>query len=120
MARAKVNKSELIRNYLEGDLDQSPSALSKRIKAEKGVDVSADFISGVKGKLKREMKQGSSGKKKAGAKKAKAKPKAAPAAAPAKAAAAPKGRAVSDHIANLKSAALQLGKEQAKRIIDLF
>jgi hypothetical protein len=134
MAKKSVNKSALVRDYLAKYPEKGPSAIAKQITAEKGLKVTASFVATVKTKLKQSagspvVASPSTGSavalstptpavpKSARKKPARAKVKSALAKpAPASASVA----ALSQHIANLKAAALQLGKDEAKRIIDLF
>lgn len=124
MAKKSVNKSALVRDYLTKYPEKGPSAIAKQITEEHGVNVTGKFVATVKTKVKQ-----ASGSAPAAAVPAKAAPSAAkrkPArakkkTAPATIAAVPAGvAALSLHIANLKAAAQKLGKDEAKRIIDLF
>jgi hypothetical protein len=136
MAKKSVNKSALVRDYLAKYPEKGPSAIAKQIADEHQVMVTGKFVATVKTKLKQTAgtpapastptqsapKMAASASGKAASKPANKKP--APAsvkATPAKSAPAPSSTArLSQHIANLKAAALQLGKEEAKQIIDLF
>jgi hypothetical protein len=137
MAKKSVNKSALVRDYLAKYPEKGPSAIAKQITAEKGVKLSGNYVATVKTKVKQAagsaaVASPSPGSaealsaptpaaqtpvRKKSARKKRAKVKSAPAKpAPASASVA----ALSQHIANLKAAALQLGKDEAKKIIDLF
>jgi hypothetical protein len=129
MAKQSVNKSALVRDYLAKYPEKGPAAIAQQINQEKGVKLSGNFVATVKTKLKRAS--GSAATASAAATStpkpsvstpAKKKPTSAkvksttikPASAPASAG------VLSQHIANLKAAAQRLGKDEAKRIIDLF
>ena len=129
MAKQSVNKSALVRDYLAKYPHQGPAAIAQQINQEKGVKLSGSFVASVKTKLKQASRSAATAsaaarstptpststptKKKpapSSGKTAAAKPASAPAST----------AALSQHIANLKAAALRLGKDEAKRIIDLF
>ncbi len=129
MAKKSVNKSALVRDYLGKYPEKGPTAIAQQINDEKGVKVTGKFVATVKTKLKQTSGSATTTSaaaaprpKPPAAKPAKKKPAPAsvksatakPASAPASAA------ALSQHIANLKAAAQRLGKDEAKRIIDLF
>ena len=98
-----MTKTETIQTYLKRYPEKGPSELAGLITKETGVEVDASFVSAVKTKMKQAQAD------------AKAKPATkAPAGAPTK------GHGVSDHVANLKAAAAALGKDHAKKIIDLL
>jgi hypothetical protein len=129
MAKKSVNKSALVRDYLGKYPEKGPTAIAQQINDEKGIKVTANFVATVKTKSKQTSGSAATASaatapkpKPPAAKPAKKKP--APArvkAAPTKPASAPASTAVlSHHIANLKAAAQRLGKDEAKRIIDLF
>jgi hypothetical protein len=129
MAKKSVNKSALVRDYLGKYPEKGPTAIAQQINDEKGVKVTANFVATVKTKSKQSSGSATTGSAAAAPRPAPsvstpAKKKTAPArvkAAPTKPASAPvsAGR-LSQHIANLKAAAQRLGKDEAKRIIDLF
>jgi hypothetical protein len=129
MAKQSVNKSALVRDYLAKYPHQGPAAIAQQINQEKGVKLSGSFVASVKTKLNRASRSAATAsaaarstptpststptKKKpapASVKSTSTKPASAPASA----------AALSQHIANLKAAAQRLGKDEAKRIIDLF
>ena len=134
MAKQPVNKSALIRDYLAKYPENGPSTIAKQINAEHGMKLTGKFVATVKTKLK----QASGSAVVASPAAAPAVPSSAPtptrkkpvqkkpavakvkstSAEPAPASASPSG--LSQHIANLKAAAQQLSKDEAKRIIDLF
>jgi hypothetical protein len=131
MANKSVNKSALVRDYLAKYPAKGPSAIAEQITDEQGVKLTGKFVATIKTKLKQasgSVPVASAAKlsvptsAQAAPKPAKTKP--APAsvkATPAKPTPAPASTAgLSQHIANLKAAALKLGKDEAKRIIDLF
>jgi hypothetical protein len=134
MAKKSVNKSALVRDYLAKYLEKGPTAIAQQINEEKGVKVSGKFVATIKTKLKQasgSTAPGSAATASAAAAltptpsaSTPAKKKATPArvkSALAKPASAPaRAAALSQHIANLKAAAQRLGKDEAKRIIDLF
>jgi hypothetical protein len=119
MAKQSVNKSALVRDYLAKYPEKGPAAIAQQISQEKRVKLSGKFVTSVKTKLKQ-----ASASTPTPAAVTRTKKKPAPAsvkAAPAKPASAPaRAAALSQHIANLKAAAQRLGKDEAKRIIDLF
>lgn len=127
MAKNSVNKSALVRDYLAKYPEKGPSAIAQQITKERGVKITGKYVTSVKTKLKQtngSPAAGSAAPTSAPSPKpaTPAKKKAAPASlksAPTKSAPA-NGAALSQHIANLKAAAHKLGKDEAKRIIDLF
>jgi hypothetical protein len=124
MANKSVNKSALVRDYLAKYPEKGPTAIARQINEEKGVRLSGKFVATVKTKLKQASRSTAVAPRPAPAALTPAKKKPAPASAksvPAKPTSAPaSAAALSQHIANLKAAALRLGKDEAKRIIDLF
>jgi len=124
MAKKSVSKSALVRDYLAKYPEKGPTAIAKQINDEKGVKVTANFVATVKTKLKQASGSTAAAPTPAPSASSPAKKKAAPAkvkSAPSKPASAPASAAgLSQHIANLKAAAQRLGKDEAKRIIDLF
>jgi hypothetical protein len=128
MAKKTVNKTALVREYLAKYPEKGPTAIAQQIAEEKGVKISGKHVATIKTKLKRASGAAAAtptaapsavtpAKKKPARKPVPASVKSMttkPAAAPASAA------ALSQHIANLKAAAQRLGKDEAKRIIDLF
>jgi large subunit ribosomal protein L19e len=124
MAKQTVNKSALVRDYLAKYPEKGPTAIAQQINQEKGVKISGKFVTSVKTKLKQASGSAAAVSIPAPAAVTPAKKKPAPAtlkATPAKPASAPaRAAALSQHIANLKAAAQRLGKDEAKRIIDLF
>ena len=122
MAKKSVNKSALVRDYLAKYPDKGPAAIAKQIGEEQGVKITGKLVTSVKTKLKQSSSSTASASTPTPATSAPAKKKAAPArgkSTPAKPALA-SAAALSQHIANLKAAAQKLGKDEAKRIIDLF
>jgi hypothetical protein len=124
MAERTVNKSALAREYLQKYPDKRPSEIARLITEEKQVDISTKFVATIKTNLKhgvgkreaaapaaastnRATTKGTAKTSKGEARKAKAK---AATAAPG----------MSHHIANLKAAVQALGKDQARKIIELF
>ena len=127
MAKQSVNKSALVRDYLAKYPEKGPSAIAKQITEEKGIKLSGKFVATIKTKLKQSSHAAAATVRATPpvpAAPAAARKKPAPVsakAAPAKPAPASTGAgALSHHIANLKAAAQRLGKDEAKRIIDLF
>jgi hypothetical protein len=129
MAKQSVNKSALVRDYLAKYPQKGPTAIAQQINLEKGVKLSGKFVATIKTKLKQASSSAvtalaaarstptpstSTPTKKKPAPTSVKSAAAKPASAPASAA------ALSQHIANLKAAAQRLGKDEAKRIIDLF
>jgi hypothetical protein len=124
MAKQSVNKSAVVRDYLAKYPEKGPAAIAQQINQDKGVKVSSNFVASVKTKLKQTSgstavapKPTSAASTRAKKKPARAKVKSTttkPASAPASAG------VLSLHIANLKAAVQRLGKDEAKRIIDLF
>jgi hypothetical protein len=122
MAKQSVNKSALVRDYLAKYPDKGPTAIAKQITEEKGVKITSNFVAAAKAKLKQASGSAAATSTPAPSPSTAAKKKPAPAnvkSAPAKPAPA-SAAALSQHIANLKAAAQRLGKDEAKRIIDLF
>ena len=122
MAKNSVNKSALVRDYLAKYPDKGPAAIAKQIGEEQGVKITGKLVTSVKTKLKQSSGSTAPASTPTPAASAPAKKKAAPARgklAPAKPAPG-SAAALSQHISNLKAAAQRLGKEEAKRIIDLF
>jgi hypothetical protein len=129
MAKKSGNKSALVRDYLAKYPEKGPKAIAKQINEEKGVKITGNFVATVKTKLKQASAPAATAS--AAAAPTPTSPAATPAkkkpapvrvkSAPTKSAAAPVSAAgLSQHIANLKAAAQRLGKDEAKRIIDLF
>jgi hypothetical protein len=129
MANPSVNKSALVRDYLAKYPQKGPAAIAQQINQEKGVKLSGGFVASVKTKLK--QASGSVVTASAAARSTSTpsttsptKKKPAPASVKAtatKPASAPAtASAISQHIANLKAAVQRLGKDEAKRIIDLL
>jgi hypothetical protein len=128
MAKKTVNKTALVRDYLAKYPEKGPTAIAQQIAEEKGVKISGKHVATIKTKLKQASGTAAatptpapsavtSAKKKPAKKPVPARVKSTttkPAAAPASAA------TLSQHIGNLKAAAQRLGKDEAKRIIDLF
>ena len=124
MAKQTVNKSALVRDYLAKYPEKGPAAIAQQINEEKGVKLTGSFVASVKTKLKQASGPAAVAPKPAPAASTPAKKKPAPASVkptPTKPASAPaSAAALSQHIANLKAAAHRMGKDEAKRIIDLF
>ena len=124
MAKQSVNKSALVRDYLAKYPEKGPAAIAHQINQEKGVKLSGNFVATVKTKLKQASGSATVAPKPTPAASTPAKKKPAPAkvkSTTSKPASAPASSAVlSQHIANLKAAMQRLGKDEAKRIIDLF
>jgi len=121
MAKKSVNKSQLVRDYLDKYPDQGPTAIAQQINDEKGVKISANFVATVKTKLKQTSASAAAASTPTPSASTPAKKKPAPTKAKSKPATAPVSAAgLSQHIANLKAAAQRLGKDEAKRIIDLL
>jgi hypothetical protein len=129
MAKKSGNKSAVVRDYLAKYPERGPTAIAQQINDEQGIKVTGKFVATIKTKLK--QASGSAATASAAAAPTPspsattpAKKKPAPAkvkSAPTKPAAAPVSAAgLSQHIAHLKAAAQRLGKDEAKRIIDLF
>ncbi len=124
MAKQSVNKSALVRDYLTKYPEKGPTAMAQQINQDKGVKLSGKFVATVKTKVKQASGSAAAAStpKPAAFTTAKKKPAPSsvkstaikPASTPASAA------ALSQHIANLKAATQRLGKDEAKRIIDLF
>ena len=124
MAKKSVNKTALVRDYLAKYPEKGPSAIAQQIAEERGVKISGKHVGTIKTKLKQASGSAAVAPKPTPAASTPAKKKPAPAkvkSIAAKTASAPASAAVlSQHIANLKAAAQRLGKDEAKRIIDLF
>jgi hypothetical protein len=129
MAKKSVNKSAVVRDYLAKYPEKGPTAIAQQINEEKGVKVTGKFVATIKTKLK--QAPGSAATPSTAvpstptpSPSTPAKKKPAPArvkSAPIKpTSAAGSAAGLSQHIANLKAAAQRLGKDEAKRIIDLF
>ena len=124
MAKQSVNKSALVRGYLAKYPEKGPTAIAQQIAEERGVKISGKHVATIKTKLKQASGSAAVAPKPTPSASPPAKKKPAPvsvestatktASAPASAA------ALSRHIANLKAAAQRLGKDETKRIIDLF
>ena len=124
MAKQSVNKSALVRAYLAKYPEKGPAALAQQINQEKGVKLSGNFVASVKTKLKQTSGSTAVAPKPTPNASTPAKTKPAPASvkstATKPASASASAAALSQHLANLKAAAQRLGKDEAKRIIDLF
>ncbi len=124
MAKKSVNKSALVRDYLGKYPEKGSTAIAQQINDEKGVKVTGKFVATVKTKLKQTTGSTAVAPRSAPFASTPAKKKPAPASVKStatKPASAPMNAAgLSQHIANLKAAAQRLGKDEAKRIIDLF
>jgi hypothetical protein len=124
MAKQSVNKSALVRDYLAKYPEKGPTAISQQINQEKGVKLSGSFVASVKTKLKQAPASAVDASTPTPSAVTPAKKQPAPVsvkATPARPASAPVSTAaLSQHVANLKAAAQRLGKDEAKRIIDLF
>jgi len=124
MAKRTVNKTALVKDYLAKYPEKGPSAIAQQIAKEKGVKISGKHVGTIKTKLKQASGSIATAPTPTPSASTPAKKKPAPgkvkatATKPAKAPASAAG--LSQHIANLKSAAQRLGKDEAKRIIDLF
>ena len=124
MAKKSVNNSALVRDYLAKYPEKGPTAIAQQINEEKGIKVTGKFVATIKTKLKQASGSAVAASTPTPSVSTPAKKKAAPASVkptPTKPASAPASAAgLSQHIANLKAAAHRLGKDEAKRIIDLF
>jgi hypothetical protein len=124
MVKQSVNKSALVRDYLTKYPEKGPTAIAQQINTEKGVNLSGKFVAAVKTKLQQAPASAAVGSTPTSSAVTPARKRLAPASvksAPARpASAAVSAAALSQHIANLKAAAQRLGKDEAKRIIDLF
>ena len=129
MAKQSVNKSALVRDYLTKYPEKGPAAIAQQINQDKGLKLSGRFVASVKTKLKQASAPAATASaahnstpKPSAAKPAKKKTASARMKSTAiKSASAPASAAVlSQHVANLKAAVQRLGKDEAKRIIDLF
>ena len=122
MAKNAVNKSALVRDYLAKYPEKGPSAIAKQIGEEQGVKITGKFVTTIKAKLKQTPSSAAPASTPTPSAATAANKNAAPVrakSAPAKPASA-SAAVLSQHIANLKAAAQKLGKDEAKRIIDLF
>lgn len=121
MADLPVNKSALIREYLHKYPRKGPSEIARLITQEKGINMTGKFVATIKTKLAQADTR-KADPKRAAARKSRlaAKPAAATAAHNQAKPAAPTSHGMAEHIANLKAAAHFLGKDEAKRILDLF
>jgi hypothetical protein len=124
MAKQSVNKSALVRDYLAKYPDKGPTAIAQQITEEKGLKITSNFVAAAKSKLKQASGSAATNStpKPSAVKPAKKKPAPASVKSTAtKTASAPASAAgLSQLIANLKAAVQRLGKDEAKRIIDLF
>ena len=124
MVKQSVNKSALVRDYLAKYPEKGPTAIAQQIAEERGVKISGKHVATIKTKLKQASGSAAVAPKPTPTASTPAKKKPAPAkgkSTATKAASTPASAAVlSQHIANLKAAAHRLGKDEAKRIIDLF
>ena len=124
MAKQFVNKSALVREYLAKYPEKGPAAIAQQINDEQGVKVTGKFVATIKTKLKQVSGSAAAAPTPTPSASTRAKEKATSASVkstPTKPASAPASAAgLSQHIANLKAAAQRLGKDEAKRIIDLF
>jgi hypothetical protein len=122
MAKNSVNKSALVRDYLTRYPEKGPAAIAKQIGDEQGIKITGKLVTSVKTKLKQTPGSAAPAATPTPATSTPAKKNTAPArgkSTPAKPAPG-SAAALSQHIANLKAAAQRLGKDEAKRIIDLF
>jgi hypothetical protein len=124
MAKRSINKSALVREYLAKYPEKGPAAIAQQVNEEKGVKLSGKFVTSVKAKLKQASGSAVVSSTPTTATPSPAKKKPAPASVKTTATKTVKAPAtatgLSQHIANLKAAAQRLGKDEAKRIIDLF
>src|SRR5262245_40344435 len=124
MAKQSVNKSALVRDYLAKYPQKGPAAIAQQINEEKGVKLSGKLVTSVKTKLKQASGSAAAASTPTPAAGTPTKKKPTPASVKStatKTASAPASAAVlSQHIANWKAAVQRLGKDEAKRIIDLF
>jgi hypothetical protein len=101
-----------------------PTAIAQQINQEKGTKISGKFVATIKSKLKQASGSAAAAStpKPATSTRAQKKPAAAGVKpTPTKTALTPaSAAALSPHISNLKAAAQRVGKDEAKRIIDLF
>lgn len=114
---ATPTKSDTIREYLKRHPNLTITELSRLIMEETGVDASTRLI----GKVRTKMKSGKTTKKKS-TPSTPSTSTSTPAAVAAPAPSAKKSTAapVSEHIANIKSAVEKLGKDEVRRILELF
>ena len=124
MAKQTVNKSALVRDYLAKYPEKGPAAIARQINDEQGVKVTGKFVGTIKTKLKQASGSTAAASSPTPSASTPAKKKPAPASVKptaTKAESAPaSAAALSQHIANLKAAVQRLGKDETKRIIDLF
>lgn len=129
MANPSVNKSALVRDYLAKYPEKGPTAIAKQITEEKGGQITSNFVAPAKTKLKQASGSAATasvanGSTPTPSTSAPTKKKPAPASVKAtasKPASAPaSASAISQHIANLKAVVQRLGKDEAKKIIDLL
>jgi hypothetical protein len=124
MAKQSVNKSALVRDYLAKYPEKGPTAVAQQIAKDKGVKISGKHVGTIKAKLKQAAGSAAAAPIPTPTASTPAKKKTAPASVKStatKTASAPASTAaLSQHIAHLKAAAQRLGKDEAKRIIDLF
>lgn len=124
MAKQSSTKSAQVRDYLAKYPEKGPAAIAQQINEEKGVKLTGNFVASVKTKLKHTSGSAAVAPKPTPNASTPAKTKPAPASvkstATKPASASASAAALSQHIANLKAAAQRLGKDEAKRIIDLF
>ena len=124
MAKQSVTKAAVVRDYLAKYPEKGPTAIAQQIAEEKGVKISGKHVATIKTKLKQASGSAAVASTPTPSALTPSKKKPAPASAKStatKTASAPaSAAALSRHIANLKAAAQRLGKDEAKRIIDLF
>ena len=124
MAKQSINKSAVVRDYLAKYPEKGPAAIAQQINEEEGVKLTGNFVASVKTKLKHTSGSTAVAPKPTPTTSTASKKKPAPASVKStatKTASAPASAAgLSQHIANLKAAVQRLGKDEAKRIIDLF
>jgi hypothetical protein len=124
MAKQSVTKSALVRDYLSKYPEKGPAAIAQQISEEKGVKLTGNFVASVKTKLKNTSGSTAVAPKPTPTTSTASKKKPASASVKStatKTASAPASAAgLSRHIGNLKAAVQRLGKDEAKRIIDLF
>jgi hypothetical protein len=113
-----ATKAELIRDYLTKHTDEGPKALSERIARENpGMRISPNEVSNIKSLMKKEQAEGTARPKGRG--KRGRKPKVQ---ANGQVAAAPRAKPVglADQVAKLQQVAAAIGKDEAKKILDLL
>jgi hypothetical protein len=124
MAKQTINKSAVVRDYLAKYPEKGPAAIAQQINDEQGVKVTGKFVATVKTKLKQASGSAAAASTPTPPASTPAKKKPAPASvkstATKPASSSANAAVLSQHIANLKAAAQRLGKDEAKRIIDLF